>query len=75
MTREAPDCTGLSENEARQRLFAAGYSVCVRYYEGFRRLNGADGFCVVCQRESKDAQDRPAIELTVCNFKRGIAEI
>ena len=75
MTGEVPDCIGLSEEEAKSRLAAAGYAVFVRCYEGYRALKDADGFCVVCQRESADAMGSPVIELIVCNFKRRIAEL
>lgn len=75
MIREIPHCVGLSEEEAMHRLSAAGHRVCIHRYEGYRTLEGADGFCVVRQRETTDAEDNPVIELIVCNFKRGITEI
>ena len=75
MTGKVPDCIGLSEKEARIRLSAAGHRVCVSYYEGYRALRGADGFCVARQMESTDAGGSPVIELIMCNFKRGIAEL
>ncbi|MGI5908628.1 MAG: hypothetical protein ACOX8O_08445 [Christensenellales bacterium] len=66
----APDCTGLPLNEAEERLLAAGYGVAVVRLEGFRALPGADGFCVVRQRETAGPPNGPSVELTACNFKR-----
>lgn len=66
----APDCTGLTLDEAEARLLADGYGVAVVRLEGYRALPGADGFCVVRQRETTGFPHGPSVELTVCNFKR-----
>lgn len=68
---KAPDCTGLPANEAAARLKAAGFSIRVVRCEGYRALAGADGFCVVRQRQTNEPGEGPLVELTVCNFKRG----